>query len=66
MEAQSTPLDRVVAAVGSKNELAAQLGITAQAISQWRRVPTMRVLEVERLSGIPRHELRPDVYPEPA
>jgi DNA-binding transcriptional regulator YdaS (Cro superfamily) len=26
------------------------------------RVPAERVLEVEQLSGISRHELRPDVY----
>jgi DNA-binding transcriptional regulator YdaS (Cro superfamily) len=37
--------------------------ITPQAISQWKHVPSLRVIEVERLSGIPRHELRPDIYP---
>jgi len=43
--------------------LAARLGITIQAISQWRRVPVSRVLEVERATGVPRSELRPDIYP---
>lgn len=38
-------------------------GITPQAVSQWRRVPVERVLEVERVTGIPRSELRPDIYP---
>jgi DNA-binding transcriptional regulator YdaS (Cro superfamily) len=47
-------------------ELARRLGnITSQAISQWRRIPAERVLEVERVTGIPRHELRPDIYPPP-
>ena len=42
-------------------------GITSQAVTQWQRVPPERVLEVERLSGVSRHLLRPDVFgPEKA
>ena len=37
-------------------------GITSQAISQWERVPAERVLDVERITGISRHELRPDIF----
>lgn len=41
--------------------------ISSQAISQWARVPAERVLAVEAATGVPRHELRPDLYPpEPA
>jgi hypothetical protein len=40
-----------------------ELGITHGAVSQWRRVPAERVLDVERLTGIERHVLRPDIYP---
>lgn len=45
-------------------------GITPQAISQWRQVPAERVLEVERVTGIARETLRPDlaaifIRPEP-
>jgi DNA-binding transcriptional regulator YdaS (Cro superfamily) len=47
-------------------ELAREIGITAQAISQWDDVPPLRVLAVERATGVPRHELRPDLYPEPS
>jgi len=39
--------------------------ITPQAISQWKQVPAERVLDVERATGVPRHKLRPDLYPEP-
>lgn len=39
--------------------------ISSQAVSQWKRVPPERVLDVERITGVPRHELRPDIYPAP-
>lgn len=39
--------------------------LTSQAISQWKKVPVERVLVIERLSGISRHELRPDIYGPP-
>jgi DNA-binding transcriptional regulator YdaS (Cro superfamily) len=46
--------------------LARQLGVTKGAVSQWERVPARHVLEVEQLSGVSRHQLRPDVFgPEP-
>ncbi len=46
--------------------LAALLGISSQAVSQWDRCPVERVLEVERATGgkVSRHELRPDIYPK--
>lgn len=59
-------LKRAIDAAGGSGALAATLGITAQAVSQWDEVPPLRVLAVERVSGVPRHELRPDLYPEPA
>jgi DNA-binding transcriptional regulator YdaS (Cro superfamily) len=40
-------------------------GLTPQAVSQWRQVPATRVLDVERVTGVPRHQLRPDIYPAP-
>lgn len=48
---------------GGPASLAKSLGgITPQAVSQWKKVPADRALEVERLTGISRHELRPDVF----
>lgn len=52
--------------VGTKTELAEALGIQKQAISQWKHVPIQHVLSIEQLLEIPRHVLRPDVYPDPA
>lgn len=48
----------------------AMTSISHQAIAQWRRVPAERVLEVERVTGIARETLRPDlaaifIRPEP-
>lgn len=51
---------------GFRLRLARKLGITHGAVYQWDKVPAERVLDVERLTGIPRHELRPDIYPAPS
>jgi DNA-binding transcriptional regulator YdaS (Cro superfamily) len=47
---------------GRVTELAAACKITHSAVSQWTRVPIERVAVVERVTGISRKELRPDVY----
>lgn len=65
MSDPSGALERAKRAAGGAGELAKGVGVTAQAISQWDEVPPLRVLEVERLTGVPRHELRPDLYPPP-
>jgi len=56
-------LQDAITAAGSAKALADRLGVTAQAISQWNKVPALRVLDVERATGVSRHELRPDLYP---
>jgi len=59
-------LDKAIAACGSSRMLARAIGVSPQAVSQWRRVPVGRVLAVEAITGISRHELRPDIYgPQP-
>lgn len=47
---------------GRRLELATALEIAPSAISQWREVPINRVIAIEALTGIPRKELRPDVF----
>jgi len=56
-------LDQAISAAGSAKALAERIGVSAQAISQWAKVPALRVLDVERATGVSRHDLRPDLYP---
>ena len=49
--------------IGGVNQLADGLGVTRQALYQWSRVPAERVIEIERLTGVARHDLRPDLHP---
>lgn len=71
MESTDNIVERVLATGGgavaiSKSLSASGKRISSQAVGQWSRVPAERVLEVEAITGISRHELRPDVYgPEP-
>jgi DNA-binding transcriptional regulator YdaS (Cro superfamily) len=66
MAEKSDALKQAIKNAGSAEILAGKLLITPQALSQWETVPPLRVLEVERITGVSRHELRPDLYPEPA
>jgi DNA-binding transcriptional regulator YdaS (Cro superfamily) len=50
---------------GTQASLARLAHVKPQAITKWlaRGVPPARVLMLERLTGVSRHELRPDIYP---
>jgi DNA-binding transcriptional regulator YdaS (Cro superfamily) len=59
------PLQRALREV-SLTKLAAHLGINPSAIPQWKRVPAHHAHRVSDITGIPVHELRPDVFREKA
>ena len=47
--------------------VAEKIGVRYQAVQAWLRrgrVPAERVLAVEAVTGVSRHELRPDLYPD--
>ena len=51
---------------GGQSALARKLGVRPQAVQKWcalGRVPVLRVLAVEALTGVSRKKLRPDIYP---
>ena len=59
-------LQEAILQAGGLRALSRQLGIGHTAILRWDRAPALRVLEIERLTGVSRYRLRPDVYgPEP-
>ena len=48
---------------GTLETLAAKIGITPQAVAMWGpRIPIDHVAMIEKLSGVPREKLRPDVF----
>lgn len=55
-------LQRAIDAAGGVASLARGLGIAQPSVSGWTRIPADRVAAIEALTGIPRVELRPDLY----
>lgn len=58
----ASPIERAIAFAGGASALSRHLRITPQAVLQWRECPPNRVLEVERITGVSRHDLRPDIF----
>jgi DNA-binding transcriptional regulator YdaS (Cro superfamily) len=59
----STPIE-LLTETRSKRALAALMGVSPQAITKWRKkIPAERVLQIEKKTGVSRHDLRPDLYP---
>jgi DNA-binding transcriptional regulator YdaS (Cro superfamily) len=53
---------RAMKAAGGLSALARLLKITPQSIQKWVRVPRKRILEIERLTKVPREKLAPELY----
>lgn len=59
-------IERAVKAAGGPQALAELWRIKRQAVEKWvkhQRLPAYRVLPLEAVSGVSRHDLRPDLYP---
>jgi DNA-binding transcriptional regulator YdaS (Cro superfamily) len=65
-EQRSDGLRLAIEAAGSVSALARALGLSQQALWEWRRVPSHRILQVEAITNVPREKLRPDLYRLPA
>lgn len=62
---------RAVENVGSQTALAKAIGVPQSTLSHWllksrRGVPAEWVSAIEAATGVPRHELRPDLYAAPS
>ena len=66
---QKNAILKACEAAGGQSALTKALGLKSQgSISRWiatGNVTAERVLEIERLTGVSRHLLRPDIYPAP-
>jgi DNA-binding transcriptional regulator YdaS (Cro superfamily) len=58
-------LKRAVEIAGGLAPLARLLGVDRAAIRRWDQVPARWIITIERLTGVPREELRPDLYLAP-
>lgn len=60
-------LAEAVKAVGSQEKLGKGIGKSQAHVWHWLnkgRLPAEEVLRVEEISGVSRHRLRPDIYPD--
>ena len=48
--------------VGGIVSLSIKLGLSRARCTQWEKVPEEYLLKVEELTGVPREELRPDLF----
>ena len=57
-------INKISEKVGGQANIAKHLGVSNMTVSQWktRGVPAERVLDLEKLSGVPCWEIRPDLY----
>ena len=59
-------LREAISRAGGVSALAKALRVTKGAVSQWQRpgrlAPAQHCVAIERLTGISRHKLRPDIF----
>lgn len=62
-----TGLQKAIEIVGSISALSRALGVDRAAIGRWRSgsVPAHWIIPIEHATGVPREEIRPDLYSPP-
>jgi TorA maturation chaperone TorD len=55
-------LHEAIRAAGGVSQLAGKIGISQPSVSNWTKIPAERVISVEKVTGIDRAILRPDLY----
>lgn len=70
MDSELSALKRAVDVAGGQSALARKLGNGCKQQNVWswlnesKKAPPAFVLAIEKVTGVPAHELRPDLYPE--
>lgn len=64
----TTHIENAVKKAGGRGAVAKALGVTPEAVRQWITVklPAERAVELEKISGVHRSFLRPDLWGETA
>lgn len=67
LELTRAAINRAVKAAGNQTRLVHALGLSGQPnVTKWLKrglMPAKWVLKTEALTGVSRHDLRPDIYP---
>lgn len=60
-------LQRAIEHAGGAAKLARELGVTVQAVTQWKRAPVRRAIAIEQAVGgkVTRAELCPEIFDNP-
>jgi len=63
-------LEAAITVAGGQTAFARSIGVTQQRVWNWisnrKQLPAEYVFAAEASTGISRHKLRPDIYPDPA
>lgn len=56
----------IIKRAGGVAKLARAIGRHHATVLRWKRVPAEHARTVAQLAGVPRHELRPDIFDPPS
>lgn len=55
-------LEHIRAQRGRLRDLSKDLSVSPSTILTWKQVPPLYCLKIEKLTGVSRYDLRPDIY----
>jgi len=60
-----TGIENAIRLSGSASALGSAVGVSKMAVSLWKKngVPSTRVIQIYKATGVTPHDLRPDLYP---
>ncbi|VVC76029.1 hypothetical protein AQUSIP_13300 [Aquicella siphonis] len=64
---KKNPIEEAIEIVGGQTALAKKIGVKQPTVFKWLKkgvIPPRKVLIVEKITGISRFKLNPDIYPD--